>query len=149
PGNITARVALNAVGNPSPTYQGIAARAVIPKADDGTFTIANVPPTRYRVEMGAGLPPDLYISEVRLAAASVFDKGLDIGKESPGELQVLLRSGAGVVEGIVRDGSGKPVPNATVVVIPPDTRRDNRALYKFATSDAVGKFSVRSIAPGG
>jgi hypothetical protein len=60
PGNVTVRVALSAVGNPSPTYQGISARAVIPKAEDGTFTILNIPQTRYLTEMGAGLPPDLY-----------------------------------------------------------------------------------------
>jgi beta-lactamase regulating signal transducer with metallopeptidase domain len=148
PGNATVRVALAAVGNPSPIYQGITVRAVIPKADDGTFTIVNIPPTRYRVEMGAGLPPDLYVADVHLAGASVFDTGLDVGKEPPGQLQVMLRSGAGIVEGVVRDGAGKPVPNATVVVIPPDVRRENRALYKTGTTDAVGKFVVRGIAPG-
>ena len=149
PGSVTTRVVLNAVGNPSPTYQGISARAVIPKADDGTFTIPNIPPTRYHLEMAAGLPPDLYLSDVRLGAISVFDTGLDVGKEQPGALQVFLRSGAGIVEGVVRDGSGKAVPNATVVVVPPDTRRDNRALYKTSTSDATGRFVVRSITPGG
>jgi hypothetical protein len=149
PGNVTVRVALSAVGNPSPTYQGITVRAVIPKADDGTFTIVNIPPTRYRVEMGAGLPPDLYVEDVHQAGASVFDTGLEVGNEPPGPLQVMLRSGAGIVEGVVRDGSGKPVPNATVAVIPPNPRRDNRALYKTGTSDAVGKFVVRGIAPGG
>jgi hypothetical protein len=41
------------------------------------------------------------------------------------------------------------VPNATVAVIPPDARRENRALYKTGTSDAMGKFTVRGIAPGG
>lgn len=149
PGNVTVRVALGAVGNPSPTYQGIPARAVIPKADDGTFTIANIPQTRYRVEMGAGLPPDLYVSDVRLGAISVFDTGFEVGREPLPPLQVSLRSGAGTVEGIVRDGFSKPVPNATVVVVPPDARRENRVLYKTATTDASGRFTVRGVAPGG
>ena len=35
------------------------------------------------------------------------------------------------------------------MVIPPETRRENRTLYKTATSDAAGKFTVRGIAPGG
>ena len=148
PGNAPVRIGLRAEGNPSPTYQGIAARAVVAKADDGTFTIPTVPPTRYRVELGAGLPPDLYLSDVRQGAASVFDTGLEVGKELPAPLQVVVRSGAGIVEGVVRDGAGKPVPNATVVVIPPDPRRENRALYKTGTSDATGRFTVRSIAPG-
>jgi beta-lactamase regulating signal transducer with metallopeptidase domain len=148
PGNVTVRVALSAVGNPSPTYQGVTARAVIPKADDGTFTILNIPQTRYLAEMGAGLPPDLYMSDVRLGALNVFDTGFEVGKESLAPLQVSLRSGAATVEGVVRDSSNKPVANATVVVIPPDARRENHALYKTATSDASGKYTVRGIAPG-
>jgi hypothetical protein len=148
PGNVTVRVAISAVGNPSPTYQGITARAVIPKADDGTFSILNIPQTRYFVEMGAGLPPNLYLSDVRMGANSVFDTGFEIGKDPAVPLEVALRSGAASVEGVVRDGSNKPVPNATVVVIPPDARRENRELYKTAKSDAAGKFTVRGIAPG-
>ena len=147
PGKATVRVAIGAVGNPSPTFQGIVARAVIPKADDGTFTIANIPNSRYRVEMGAGLPPDLYLSDVRLGGLNVFDTGFEVGREQIGPLQVSLRSGAATVEGIVRNGD-KLVANATVVVIPPDARRENRALYKTAKSDASGKFTIRGVAPG-
>jgi hypothetical protein len=148
PGNVTVRVAIGAVGNPSPTYQGIPARAVIPNPDDGTFNIGTVPQSRYRVEMGAGLPADLYVSDVRLSGISVFDTGFEVGREPLAPLQVSLRSGAGTVEGVVRDGSNRPVSNATVVVVPPDARRENRVLYKSATSDAAGKFTVRGIAPG-
>ena len=148
PGNVTVRVALSAVGNPSPTYQGISARTAIPKAEDGTFTILNIPQTRYLVEMGAGLPPNLYVSDVRLGPLSVFDSGFEFGREPIPPLQVSLRSGAATVEGTVRDGSNRPIANATVVVIPPDNRRENRALYKTAQSDAAGKYTVRGIAPG-
>jgi hypothetical protein len=147
PGKATVRVAIGAVGNPSPTFQGIVARAVIPKADDGTFTIANVPNSRYRVEMGAGLPPDLYLSDVRLGGLNVFDSGFEVGREQLQPLQVSLRSGAATVEGVVRNGD-RLVANATVVVIPPDGRRENRALYKTAKSDASGKFTIRGVAPG-
>lgn len=149
PGNATVRVALRADGNPSPTYQGIAARAVVAKAEDGTFTIPTVPPTRYRLELGAGLPPDLYIADVKQGPTNVYDTGIEVGKDAPAPLQIALRSGAGTVEGVVRDGAGKPVANATVVVIPPDPRRENRALYKTATSDATGRFKVLGVAPGG
>jgi hypothetical protein len=145
PGDVTVRVAIGAVGNPSPTYQGIPARAVIPKPDDGTFTIANIPQTRYRLEMGVGLPPDLYVSDVRLGAINVFDTGFDVGKEPVAPLQVSLRSGAGTVEGVVRDRSNKPVFNATIVVIPPDGRRENRTLYKTATSDAAGNSQFAAL----
>lgn len=149
PGNIPTKVALSVTGNPSPALQGLAARAVAANPDDGRFTITNVPATRVMLEMGAGLPPDLYVVDVRGGAASVFDTGLEVsGKEPPPPLQVILRSGAATVEGVVRDGAGKAVSNATVVVIPPESRRENRELYKSSKSDASGKFVVRGIAPG-
>src|SRR4030095_16162130 len=75
PGNVTTRIAIGAVGNPSPTYQGISARAVVANPDDGTFTIGNAPQTRYRLETVAGLPPELYVSDLRVGAVSVFDTG--------------------------------------------------------------------------
>jgi hypothetical protein len=67
PGNVIVRVALSAVGNPSPTYQGITARTAIPKADDGTFTILNIPQTRYLTEMGAGLRRAKLLDQAKIA----------------------------------------------------------------------------------
>ena len=147
PGNVTVRVAIGAVGNPSPTYQGISARAVVANPDDGTLTIGNAAQTRYRLETVAG-PPDLYVSDLRVGAISAFDSGFEVGKEPLPPLQISLRSGAGTVEGIVRDSANRPIANAMIVVVPPEARRENRVLYKTATSDAAGKFTVRGIAPG-
>jgi hypothetical protein len=60
---------------------------------------------------------------------------------------VVLKSGAAVVEGTVQDATGKPVPDATVVLVPPPNRRQNRALFHTAISDSTGKFTIRNIAP--
>jgi len=147
PGVATVRVAIGAVGNPSPTYQGISARAVVANPDDGTFNLGNAAQTRYRLETVAG-PPDLYVSDLRVGAVTAFDTGFEVGKEPMPPLQISLRSGAGTVEGIVRDSANKPIANAMIVVVPPEARRENRVLYKTATSDAAGKFTVRGIAPG-
>jgi Carboxypeptidase regulatory-like domain len=48
----------------------------------------------------------------------------------------------------VKDAQGKALANATVVVVPPPDRRQNRALYRTATTDATGSFAIRSLAPG-
>jgi hypothetical protein len=147
PGSTTVRVSFQAVGNPSPVYQGVGNRPVIAKAEDGTF-LTGAPPARYRVELGAGIPPELYLEDVRQGGFSIFESGFEAGKETVGPIQVMLRSGGGIVEGIVKDAAGKPVRNSTVVVIPPESRRLVRTLYKTATSDAAGRFTVRGIAPG-
>ena len=45
-------------------------------------------------------------------------------------------------------GPTKVVAAATVVLIPETRRRDNRALYVLANSDATGRFTLRGVAPG-
>ena len=40
------------------------------------------------------------------------------------------------------------MPNATVVLVPPPARRDNRGLYRTVTSDPSGRFTMRNVAPG-
>jgi hypothetical protein len=78
----------------------------------------------------------------------VFDDGINVPSEAPPPIQVMLRSGASTVDGTVQDGTGKPVANTTVVLMPAQNRRQNRVLYATATSDAAGKFTIRSVGPG-
>jgi hypothetical protein len=147
--NTTTRVFLQPSGNNVKigVYNSVAQRPVA--ADkDGKFTIIGVPPGPFHVELAPGLSPDLYVADIRQGAASVFDDGIDVPSETPPPIQVMLRSGASTVDGTVQDSTGKPVIGATVVLIPTQTRRQNRVLYRTATSDATGKFSLRSVAPG-
>ena len=52
------------------------------------------------------------------------------------------------MEGIVQDGAGKPVVGATVVLAPPENRRQNRVLFHQAFTDKTGRFTLHNIAPG-
>jgi hypothetical protein len=128
-------------------YNSVAQRPItVPP--NGAFTIIGVPPGIWRIDPGTGLPPELYIEDVRQNAASVFDDGFEVGSKPPSPIQVTFRSGAGTVTGTALDSTGKPVAGATVVLAPAQARRQNRALYRTATADADGKFSIRSVAPG-
>jgi hypothetical protein len=40
------------------------------------------------------------------------------------------------------------MPNATVVLVPQESRRQNSALYKTAITDDKGTFTIRGAAPG-
>jgi hypothetical protein len=102
----------------------------------------------FRIQMGQGLPPDIYVSDIRQRNLSVIDSGFDVGKESPEPIQVLLSSGGRSVEGTIRDASGKPAAGITAVLVPPQSRRQNRMLYRTAVSDATGHFKIQGAAPG-
>jgi beta-lactamase regulating signal transducer with metallopeptidase domain len=120
-----------------------------PVNESGEFRMIGVPPAPYHVDIGPGLPPSLYVSDVRQGARTVFDSGFEIGSQTPDPLLVELRSGAGTVEGIVQNGAGKPVVGATVVLAPPENRRQNRVLFHQVVTDKSGRFTVHNVAPGG
>jgi hypothetical protein len=150
PGNNSARVSLQVEGGSAkrPGYQTLAARVVTANSQDGSFTIPGVGIGRFRVMIGEGLAPDLYVEDVRQGPASVFDSGFDVGVEPPAGLHVLLRSGAGRIEGVVEDATKKPIVGVSVVLIPSEPRRQNRTLYRTATSDASGRYTIGGVTPG-
>jgi hypothetical protein len=142
------RVAVQVEGSAAkiPLYQAIATRPALVSRQNGSFIIPAVMSGRFRVAV-QGLQPGEYIADVR-QSVSVFDSGFEIGGEPPIPIQVLLRTGAGTIIGTVVDTRGKPMAGATVVLIPPESRRENRALYQIAKSDSSGRFAVHNIAPG-
>jgi hypothetical protein len=134
-----------------------------PIADDGTFTIPLVPEGRYRIQpvlnppspaRGAtGTPPPtlpetVYLSDIRQGATSVYDNGVMVGGSEQSPIEVLLITGAGSLEGNVLGADQKPAGVATVVLVPPDNRRQNAALYKSIKSDAQGHFVLKNVPPG-
>jgi hypothetical protein len=130
-----------------PAYQAVITRSAL-VGQDGAFSVPAVPEGRFRVSAVAGIPPDLYLADVRANAMSVFDSGFDVNARANSAIEVVLGSGAGTVDGVVRDGPTKVVPRATVALVPEARRRQNRALYFAATSDAGGRFTIRGVPPG-
>jgi len=129
-------------------YTLVAARGATPVAADGSFTVTSVPPGRFRIGAISGLPPNLYIADVRQNAMSVFDSGFDVGAAVPDPLEIIVSSGAGVVDGVVGDGPSKVAADAGVALVPESRRFENRALFANATSDSSGRFVFRGVAPG-
>lgn len=150
PAPTSVRLSLQVEGSSAkrPGYQSIAARVVTANAADGAFMIPGIQNGRYRVMLPGGLPPNLYLADVRQSAASVFDVGFEVRKGPPDPLQVMLRSGAGRIDGVVLDSARKPVPAATVALVPTQSLRGNRARYQTATADANGRFALGNIIPG-
>lgn len=149
PGRIAPRVSLQIDGalGQTPYYQGISARTAIADAATGAFVSPNIMAGRYRVRV-SGIPPELYLADVRQSGRSVMDSGIDVERDAPLPIEVLLKSGARTIEGSVRDSTGKPAPNETVVLIPPREVRSNRARYYMARADASGRFRFQGVAPG-
>jgi hypothetical protein len=70
-----------------------------------------------------------------------------ISGQVSGILSVVLANGAGQVDGNVVNDKSEPVRGIQAVLIP-DRSRDRIELYKIATTDQNGHFTMRGIAPG-
>ena len=120
--------------------------AVGTSVEPGSFTFDRVPEGRFR--LSAVLPESLYVDDVQQGGRSVYDSGFDVRYGlSQDPLLVLVKSGAGIVEGVVRDNAGTPLAGTTVALVP-ETRRSNPNLYQSAITDNAGTFVLRGITPG-
>jgi hypothetical protein len=103
-------------------------------------------PGKYYVT-AAPLPPNAYVADVKAGGSSVYDSGVDINSQT-GEIQVVVNTNGGKVQGHVIDAAQKSVAQARVVLVPAERRRQNVQLYKVGTTDSSGNFTMNGIAPG-
>jgi hypothetical protein len=116
---------------------------------DGSFTIPVIPEGHYRLQVSFTVQaPNSYVAEIRQGAASIFDTGLTVGRETANPIEVVVNTNGGSIEGNVLTADRKTVPRTTVVLVPATNRRQNSALYKFTQTDAQGHFSMTGVAPG-
>jgi Carboxypeptidase regulatory-like domain len=117
---------------------------------EGAILFPGVYPGRYQLGYVRGLPPDTFVLSARQGTRDVFKEDLAVeGAEV--NLEVVVSSGAGVLEGKVTDASGRPVHNALVALVPESPlkdRTDYYGAYKDTRADQNGQFEIRGITPG-
>jgi hypothetical protein len=114
-------------------------------SNDGTFTIPRVPERRFRVDL-AGLPPEVYFASARYSGREVLNNGFMVSSENKSTLELSISTSGGVVAGVVRGTKDEPISNGTVVLIPSDKSDPN--LYRTASTDRFGVFSIAGVPPG-
>jgi hypothetical protein len=115
--------------------------------ETGEFTIVGMPPGTYKLSL-FGMPPDMYLEDLRQGNVSVYDEGFTVTDRPGDPVQLLLASPGARVEGIVRDARQAPAPTVLVVLIPESSRRQDTSRFRRIASDKDGKFVLRGIPPG-
>jgi hypothetical protein len=118
----------------------------IPVDASGKFTAVSVPEARYTLQV-TGLPATAYVADIRQGGTSVMDNGF-VHDQSATPIQIVVDANGVTLQGTVVNGDGKPSANATVVLVPPQARRQNALLYKNATTNENGTFTLRGLLPG-
>jgi hypothetical protein len=111
----------------------------------GRVVLQNFPESHYRFSL-RGLPTNAYIADIQQSGRSIYDEGIVVGPQLQ-SVRISVKTDTGAVTGSV-ERSGKRVPKATVVLVPPATRRKNPQLFRTTTTNEEGEFSVRGVMPG-
>jgi uncharacterized protein (DUF2141 family) len=136
--------------NPAPLIAGM--RATTPTATvnpDGTFTFLNVPPGRYRFELG-GVPGWTPVSAMHqsidtLDAPLIVRPSMDVDG-----LAVSITNALTEISGLITDAAGRPAPELAVLVFSQD-----RGLWtsprRFSGATRIasdGKYRITGLPPG-
>ena len=115
---------------------------------DGSFRIESISPGEYRAVV-TNLPVELYAKEVRLGGIDLMNQTIRVTAGTPiaGTVDVLLSPNVSQIDGTVLDDRGQPIRGILVVLVP-DRNRDHTELFKTATTDQTGHYSIRGIPPG-
>jgi hypothetical protein len=118
--------------------------ASAPVSADGTFAFKDVLPWDYLLSL-SGLR-GAYIKSARQGTTDVLATGLRTEATPLGELEIVLATDGGRLDGRVQDENRNDVLNARVVIVP--EVRARRDLYLAASSTATGRFQLSNIPPG-
>jgi len=112
---------------------------------DGSFTLANIVPDTYVLSV-TSLPATCYLKSVRVGEQEFPPSDVDLTRSPSGIISIVVSAAAGQVYGVVMNDKQQPAAGALVALIPSQRQRGD--LYKTATTNPAGGFSLQGIAPG-
>ena len=117
---------------------------------DGGFKLPAVYAGRYQLGAVRGLPPDSYVVSVSQGGRDLFRDNLVVENKETA-IEVVVSTGAGIVEGKVLNDGGQPVHNALVALVPESPlkeRTDYYGAFQETRSDQNGAFDIHDLTPG-
>ena len=130
-----------------PATTGTSSNRHRPVSADGVFRLDNVSPGEYFATVQP-LPEGYYVKEARLDQLDALQQPLVISGPVSGTLDVVLSRAAGRIEGTVTDSRGQGVAGVQAVLVPTPRLRWRFDLFRTATTDGTGRFSLSGIPPG-
>jgi len=104
---------------------------------DGTWSVPNLSPGKFRIFVGGAPPEGLYLKSV-LAGGQDVTSGAQISGAAAGIELVLAAKAAEL--------TGSALPNTQLVLVP--EARDRYWLFRTTTSDDAGAFTFKTLSPG-
>lgn len=157
PGRVTGVARLESAG-PAASFRGIYlsllpidgpsfGRQPVTPAEDGSFTIPDITPDRYRLSVG-GAPAGAYLKSVRTGGQDVLESGFMLSDDSAVHLEVAFATDSASVRGVAVNRDGAPVPGAIISLTWSSESNIAQLRSRTLAADQQGRFSLENIAPG-
>jgi hypothetical protein len=114
-------------------------------APDGKFEVRGLRDGEYAVKIES-VPPGFYVKSLQYEQRDLLANPLIFIGPRTGTFEMTLRAAAGQVAGVVADAQSQPVSGIQTFLIP--VQRNRIDLYRIATTDPQGRFSLAGVAPG-
>lgn len=120
---------------------------------DGTMKISNLLPGKYQVQLElSGMKKnavEIYLKSLRFGGRDVLGSELNLTPgDSSSTLDAVLSTRVAYFEGGAVDDDGKPVPSATVILVPKGPAAKAVSRFYKTVSDQNGHFVLAGLAPG-
>lgn len=113
---------------------------------DGNFEAPNLSPGTYSIRVNSP-PAGAYVKEITYNRQDITANGLDVSLGGGGEIEIVIRTGAGEVDGTIAvSSSGLANPVAFVILVPDNVASDGSGTLTAPVSG--NSFAVRSVPPG-
>ena len=120
-------------------------------AEDGTFSVAEVSPEKYRLVVSPGAAA--YVKAVNVGGQDVKDTGLDLSNGGGGAIEVILSTKVAKLDGVVEKQKQDDAPGSALIAkVGPAGEltllSTTGGQSSLAQVDSTGKFSVANLPPG-
>jgi len=123
------------------------APATVTINEGGQFTILGPAGMMAMIQV-SGLADTAFVSDIQSGTTSIYDTGFELSSSSEPLQVVIDTTSGGTLEATVRTEDRRAMPRATVVLVPPEGRRQNPMRFKVGTTDNDGRVILRGVAPG-
>jgi hypothetical protein len=128
------------------TRRGYGPRIIANAAADGTFTLKQVPPGEWVLNISP-LPPGAFLKAARFGDQDIRFARMEIEPGSQDSLNVVISMNTAQVHGQVDAGSGDS-KRAGVLLAPTGQHSTLTRFFYDVAADDTGKFELKDIAPG-
>lgn len=130
------------------TLEDIPGRVMVSEAvgNDGSFSFSNLEPARYAL-VAINAPAGTYVKSISFNKQDVTHSAIDLTEGESGQIDIVLRQGAGEVDGTIEAGQDQPSVPATVILVPETLSADGSGLL-FGAGRPGNSFVIRNVPPG-